>query len=68
MKDEDLIAAIRELGSEAYGVPLRQRLGVSLATLYTRLEELEERGLITHEDKPGGIERSYRPRRVWRVV
>ena len=62
-----IIRAIRDLGADAYGVPLRKRVGCSYGALYAALERLEEDGQIVSWVAPGGEVRGGRPKRYWRV-
>ena len=62
-----IIAAIRELGEDAYGVPLRERLDCSFGALYVALGRLEENGQIVSRSAQGGPERGGRIKRYWRV-
>lgn len=62
-----VLAAIRDLGDDAYGVPLRKKLNCSYGALYVALDALEEDGVITSTVADGGPERGGRAKRFWRV-
>jgi DNA-binding PadR family transcriptional regulator len=68
-----LLRTIALLGDEAYGLPVwdatravHRRL--SLATMYFKLESLEEQGYVTSWEMPGGPERGYHIKRYWRLT
>ena len=62
-----ILEAIRDLGENAYGVPLAHRLGCTYGALYATLERLEDAGRVTHWTEPGGPERGGRVKRYWKV-
>lgn len=68
MKDYEraILEAIDRLGDNAYGVPLREIVGGSYGQLYTALERLEERGLITSREGEATPERGMRRKRYYR--
>lgn len=43
--DLQILRAIRDLGPDAYGVPIRERVGGSFGRLYVALERLRSAGL-----------------------
>jgi DNA-binding PadR family transcriptional regulator len=67
-----LLCLIR-LGDEAYGVPIHQEIeertarSVSIATVYTALDRLEQEGLITSYLSPPLPERGGRAKRLFRL-
>lgn len=68
-----LTAAVR-LGDEAYGVTVRQEIGVhtghlcSIGALYTTIDRLEKKGLIKTWMSEGTRERGGRAKRMVRVT
>lgn len=68
-----VLAALHQLRPEAYGVPVRQRLEqalgrtVSVGALYTTLERLERKGLISSRRGEPTAERGGRAKRYFRI-
>lgn len=60
-----VLAAITELGTDAYGATIHNRMGVlvSIGAVYVTLDELEEKGMIRTWLSPGGPERGGRDKR-----
>jgi len=73
MTPDIVLVSIRALGSNAYGVSLRQEIerrtktSISLGWLYSTCDRLEEDGFIESYKEPGGPERGGRPKKIWRV-
>lgn len=69
-----VLLALMRLGDEAYGVPIsreiEQRSGreVSLGSVYTALERLEEKGLVASRLGDPTAERGGRAKRYFRVT
>jgi len=71
--EELVLLAIKSLGDDAYGVPVREALGqagrnVSVGTLYVTVERLEKKGLI--ESRMGEVtsERGGRAKKYLRLT
>jgi DNA-binding PadR family transcriptional regulator len=66
-----LLQAVSELGSGAYGVPVRLRAeelhgsSTSLGWVYVTMARLEKEGLAASQLKEGGPERRGMPKRCW---
>lgn len=69
-----VLLAVLRCGDEAYGLPIRdeiiERTGrtVSTGAVYTTLERLERKGLLSSRVTPGGEAREHRPRRVYTLT
>jgi DNA-binding PadR family transcriptional regulator len=69
-----VLLAVLQLGTEAYAVPVRQliltrtRRDVARGALYTALERLEAKGLLTSRVGEPLPERGGRPRRYFTVT
>lgn len=70
-EQREILQVIADLGTDTYGVPvskeLEKRRGhiVSLGNMYFALARMEEQGLVTSWETPGGPERSGRNKRYW---
>lgn len=71
--EELILLAIRQLGADAYGIPVRTAIAeagrdISVGTLYITLDRLETKGLV--EGRQGEItpERGGRPKRYFRLT
>lgn len=71
--EQIVLLALLRLGDNAYGVPVRQDIEqrtkrvVSVGALYSTLDRLEEKGLITSRFSDARPERGGRSRRYFRV-
>lgn len=69
-----VLLAVMQLGDEAYAVPVREliltrtRRSVARGALYTALERLEAKGLLTSRLGEALPERGGRPRRYFSVT
>ena len=63
-----ILRAVAELEPEAYGVPLRQRLGVSIGRLYVNLNRLKAKGFLTQSYGEPRPERGGRPRQYFALT
>ncbi len=69
-----VLLAVLRCEHEAYGLTIRdeivERTGRSVSTgaVYTTLERLERKGLLSSRVTPGGEEREHRPRRVYSLT
>ena len=69
----DLLASLIEQPRDAYGLSIRDRLQqrlerqVSLGAVYTALERLEAKGMISSTWTDGTAERGGRRKRVYRI-
>ena len=69
-----LLLALLRLGEEAYGVTIAQELEeqtgreVVIASVYARLERLQERGLVTSNVGDSTPERGGRAKRYFRIT
>jgi PadR family transcriptional regulator, regulatory protein PadR len=72
--EQAVLVAIVRLGDEAYGrailkeVESRLQRQVAAGAIYTTLERLEEKELVTSELGPGTPQRGGRPRRFYIVA
>jgi PadR family transcriptional regulator, regulatory protein PadR len=68
-----LLAAIRDLGENAYGVTIRDRVevatgrSVSFGRIYVTLDEMEKKGLVTSWSGDPTPERGWRPKRFYKL-
>jgi PadR family transcriptional regulator len=69
----DILASLMERPSDAYGITLRDRLQdhlrrkVSLGAIYSSLERLETKGMISSWWEAGTPERGGRRKRLYRI-
>jgi DNA-binding PadR family transcriptional regulator len=69
-----VLLAVLQLGDDAYGAPVlellrtRGRRDLSRGALYTVLERLEVKGMLTSEHGEAVAERGGRPRRYFQVT
>lgn len=74
-EQREILQAIADLGSNTYGVPISKELErmrrqhmVSLGNMYFALARMEEQGLLTSWETPGGPERSFRNKIYWALT
>ena len=71
--EEIVLLAVRHLGNNAYGVPIRQTVEqargrvVSIGAIYTTLERLEQKGLLTSELGEATPQRGGRAKRYYHL-
>ena len=71
--EELVLLAIRQLGENAYGVTIRQMVKdvaerpTSIGAIYTTLDRLEEKGMITSRQGEATPERGGRAKRYFRL-
>lgn len=71
--EQVVLLALMRLGEDAYGVPVRQeiekrtRRAVTVGALYSTLDRLEEKGLVTSRFSDARPERGGRSRRYFKV-
>lgn len=70
--EELLLLSIANLGEEAYGVPIRERLeeagrSVSVGALYVTLDRLQTKGLLTSREGEATPERGGRAKKFYKL-
>ena len=71
--EQMVLLSIVQLGDDAYGVKIREEIesrterGVARGALYTTLDRLEAKGLVTSATGDSTAERGGRPRRYFAV-